>query len=149
MSEDRVPKDLRGVTDDELRRHSVPPPFRPLRPRSKHYPLRTPLAVPAVREHFTARPHRFHCPACHREYIGVYRPEKPLPVCMGGERSLHPRWMLVSEVYDEYQHMRARFERGDPTTRPIINPRTAGRFEVRPPAERLRDIATPTTSPRG
>lgn len=142
--------DLRGVSDEELRDAMTPIPFR--RPKqSKSYRLHgAGLATPAIVERFTQRAHRFKCPACYRVYVGVYKPEKPIPVCMGGGRAgLHPRWMLVSEIWDEYEHMRVRFERGDATTRPLIQPQNASKFEVQAPGDAIRDLGHPRSSPRG
>lgn len=74
------------------------------------------------------------CPACFRVTDRRYRPDRPLPSCVGGPRP-HPPQMLVCANEDVYRECFARYCDGAPMLKPLIHPRNYREFRCEPPGD--------------
>jgi hypothetical protein len=97
----------------------------------------------------------FVCDQCGRGLRSRYRPDRPLPACVGGRvfegrhEPAHPPLMLTAESYDVWQIMYDRFMRGDWMLKPIIHNQNYMHFPVlspaMPPDERAAGARVPVS----
>lgn len=91
------------------------------------------------------------CPldSCRRTARFQYRPDEPLPCCMGGPKP-HVKQLLVCEDYDVYQETFFRWMgKGEELGKPVIYPRNYFRFPVLARGETMRDVSELSARDRG